>query len=157
MVFLCQNNGIAISTPAHDALATDGVARWARGYRLPAITVDGNDVVAVADAVRDAADQARAGGGPMFVEAITYRITGHFRADPAAYQDPEEKAAWHDRHPIRRLEDSLRQNHGIGPGELASVWQRCDDQVRSGAAELEAQPHLTAADLGLPEVYGHAD
>ncbi len=92
----------------------------------------------------------------MFIEAVTYRVTGHFRADPAAYQDPQEKAGWRDRDPIQRLEDSLREHHGVGPGELSAVWRLCDSQVRSAAAEFQAQPSLTEADLGLDEVYGHA-
>ncbi|MEV0408904.1 thiamine pyrophosphate-dependent dehydrogenase E1 component subunit alpha [Actinoallomurus sp. NPDC050550] len=155
VVFVCQNNQIAISTPAREALATESVTRWARGYGLPTATVDGNDVTAVANAVQAAVDEARTHDRPTFVEAVTYRMTGHFHADPAGYQSAEEREAWRARDPIDLLEARMEGDLAIQRRELRAVWEDCTEQVRRAADEIEAEPSLTADDLGAEEVYEH--
>jgi acetoin:2,6-dichlorophenolindophenol oxidoreductase subunit alpha len=148
VVFVCQNNQFSISTPASAALAGPSIAEWAARYGMPSERVDGNDVEAVRGAVDAAVARARAGGGPAFVEALTYRRTGHFGADPAVYRDAAELREWEERDPIARLEARL----GIAAED---VWERCRAEVAAAAREAEARPALTAADLGLEEVYEH--
>jgi TPP-dependent pyruvate/acetoin dehydrogenase alpha subunit len=146
VVFVCQNNQFSISTPAAAALAGASVAEWAARYGMPAERVDGNDVEAVRAAVDAAVGRARAGGGPAFVEALTYRRTGHFGADPAAYRDADELREWEERDPIARLERRL----GVAADP---VWERCRAEVAAAARAAEERPPLTAADLGIEEVY----
>lgn len=155
VVFVCQNNQFSISTPARRALACASVADWAAAFRMPASVVDGNDVVAVRQAVGDAVARARDGGGPSFVEAITYRRTGHFIADPADYRDPGEAADWAERDPIRLLEHRLLAA-GLTAAELEGVWIDCQAAVAAAAAEARAGEPLGAEDLGIGEPYAPA-
>lgn len=102
-VFLCQNNGWAISVPLAQQTAAPIAAR-AAGYGMPGVRVDGNDVLAVYAATRAALDRARRGEGPTLIEAITYRIGPHSTADDASrYRDEAEVAAWRERDPIERF------------------------------------------------------
>src|SRR5581483_3667589 len=87
-VFVCQNNQWAISVPFSKQTASDGVAVKAAAYGMPGVRVDGNDLLAVHAAVKEAADRARSGGGPSLVEAVTYRMSGHSSSDdPTRYRD----------------------------------------------------------------------
>ncbi len=112
VVFFCQNNGWAISEPT--ALQTPGsLAVRAAGFGMPAVTVDGNDVVAVAAVTAEALDRARTGGGPTFVEAVTYRMGPHTTADdPTRYRDEAELARWRHRDPVARLRAHLERRRG---------------------------------------------
>ena len=152
VVFVCQNNQFSISTPAARGLSCATVADWARGYRIPSVRVDGNDVIAVRQAVDEAAARARAGEGPSFVEALSYRRTGHFIADPATYRDADEAAAWASRDPIEQLETTLT-GEGIEARKLARVWTDTQHEVTSAAAHVAALPRLDAGDLGTGEAY----
>ena len=123
VVFLCQNNQWAISEPV--ALqSTTSLAVRAAGFGLAAVTVDGNDVLAVHAATRAALERARSGGGPSFVEAVTYRMGPHTTADdPRRYREDSELEVWRERDPIARLETWLE-----GRGVL-------DEAVRARVAE----------------------
>lgn len=104
VVFLCQNNHWSISVPVHRQTATDVLAVKARAYGFPGVRVDGNDVLAVYEAAREAVGRARAGEGPTFIEAITYRMGAHSTADdPRRYRDEVEVTEWEARDPIARL------------------------------------------------------
>jgi pyruvate dehydrogenase E1 component alpha subunit len=155
-VFVCQNNQVSISTPMSEGLACDSVAEWAARYRMPAVTVDGNDVVAVYSAVGEAVERARAGGGPSFIEALTYRRTGHFWADPAVYRSSDEAERWAERDPITRLEARLLAGGAATQEEIDAVWAQSRADVDAAAAELADEPVLSADDLGLEEVYEYA-
>lgn len=141
VVFLCQNNQYAISEPVRVQSETP-LALRATGFGIPALRVDGNDVLAVLAAVRIAADRARAGGGPTFVEAVTYRMGPHTTTDdPGRYRDDAEVAAWRAKDPIDRLDRHLER---IG-APVARIREeaaiRCDAiaaQVRAAAESLEA-------------------
>jgi pyruvate dehydrogenase E1 component alpha subunit len=95
VVLVCQNNQWAISTPVAGQTASPTIAHKALGYGIPALRVDGNDVLACYAAMRDAAAFARAGGGPMFLEALTYRVSAHSTSDdPSRYRDESVTAVW---------------------------------------------------------------
>ena len=123
LVFICENNGIAISVPTSKSQATPDIADRARGFGMPATIVDGNDVVAVQAAVREGVERARAGEGPTFVECKTVRWERH-SAFSAGGKDPaEQRAAWQRVDPIPRFRKSLL------------AWGVADD---AGLDELEA-------------------
>jgi pyruvate dehydrogenase E1 component alpha subunit len=138
VVLFCQNNGWAISVPTSDQTAGE-IWRRAEGYGFPGVRVDGNDVLAVYRATRDAAARARAGEGPTLIEALTYRISAHSTADdPTRYRDADEVTRARALDPIVRFSAWLR-------GE-----QLVDDDALSGfeadaeAFALEVREGLTA-------------
>ena len=103
-VFFCQNNGYAISYPTSEQTKSETIAVKADAYGMPGIRVDGNDVVAVLVAVREAASRARSGEGPSLIEAVTYRQGPHTTADdPTRYRDSEESADWEKQDPLERV------------------------------------------------------
>jgi acetoin:2,6-dichlorophenolindophenol oxidoreductase subunit alpha len=152
VVFVCQNNQFSISTKSNRGLACGSVAEWAASYRMPTHTVDGNDVSAVYQAVTDAVARARTGDGPSFVEALTYRQTGHFIADPASYRDQGEADIWKSKDPITRLERHLTEL-GTSQTSLDAVRADCQAEVAAAAAAAAAGDHLGADDLGIGESY----
>jgi pyruvate dehydrogenase E1 component alpha subunit len=107
-IFYVQNNGWAISTPFADQCHAPSIAHKGVGYGMPAMRVDGNDVVACFIAVAEAAERARAGGGPTLIEAITYRLGPHTTSDdPTRYRSAAEVEAWAPLDPILRCERYL--------------------------------------------------
>ena len=90
VIFLCENNQYASTTPYRSSTSVEDIADRARGYGMPGVVVDGNDVFAVYEAAKAAVERARGGGGPSLVEAKTYRIKGHFVGDPELYRSKEE-------------------------------------------------------------------
>ncbi len=140
-IFVIRNNGYAISTPESVQTAAESLAARAVGYGLPGAQVDGNDLLAVVNAIRGAADRARAGEGPTLIEAMTYRLGAHSTADdPSAYRTDEEAAEWDRLDPLARL-----RRHGIWRGiwsdeEEAEVQARLDERVVATLAECEKHP-----------------
>ena len=148
-VFLCQNNQYAISEPVRVQSDTP-LAQRAAGFGIPALRVDGNDVLAVLAAVRIAAERARTGGGPTFVEAITYRMGPHTTTDdPGRYRDDAEVAAWRAKDPVERLERHLARIGAPVDRIREEAAIRCDAiaaQVRAGAAGISAPAPETMFD-----------
>ena len=108
VVFVCVNNQYAISVPLKRQMKCETIAQRAVGYGMPGIRVDGNDVLAVYAAVKEASDRARAGGGPTLVEGLTYRLTPHTTADdPKRYRSEQEYQLWNDREPLKRFQKYL--------------------------------------------------
>jgi pyruvate dehydrogenase E1 component alpha subunit len=100
VVFVCQNNQWAISTPVSAQTQSETLAIKGLAYAVPSLRVDGNDVLAMYAAIKAAVDKARAGGGPTFIEAVTYRLGAHSSADdPTHYRDEREHKAWQKRDP----------------------------------------------------------
>src|SRR5579875_514757 len=103
VVVIVEDNGYAYSTPVRQHVAIDSFAVRAQAYGVPAVTVDGNDVIAVYEATRTAVERARDGGGPSLVEVKTFRMRGHAEHDNASYVPPEVVKEWEARDPIDRL------------------------------------------------------
>ncbi len=144
VVFFCQNNQWAISEPVRLQSPVE-LAERAGGFGIPAIRVDGNDVLGVAAVTRAALHRARTTGGPVFVEAVTYRMGPHTTADdPTRYRDSAELAEWQRRDPIARLRQHLETLGGDG----RELEQRAADAADRAAAELRsgciALPHPSA-------------
>jgi pyruvate dehydrogenase E1 component alpha subunit len=134
VIFFCQNNHWAISEPV-GLVAVRHLADRAPGFGIPSIRVDGNDVLAVMAATRIALDRARSGGGPTFIEAVTYRMGPHTTADdPTRYRDKTELEEWKAKDPILRLERLLESEGLFTPELTASVKAKAD----AVAAELRA-------------------
>ena len=117
VIFVCQNNHWAISLPRSRQTHSKTLAQKALAFDMPGFQVDGNDVIAVYKAAREAADRARNGEGPSLIEMITYRLSMHTTADdPKKYRTEEEVREWEKRDPITRFEKYLRrQGHSGRP------------------------------------------
>jgi TPP-dependent pyruvate/acetoin dehydrogenase alpha subunit len=121
VIFLCENNEYAEFTRSEGTWGGPPPVERAAGYGLPASQIDGNDPIAVEAAVQAAVQRARAGGGPSFLEARTYRIGGHYEGDPQAYQDADERDAWKARDPLARARAQLADG---GRGADADAAER---------------------------------
>jgi pyruvate dehydrogenase E1 component alpha subunit len=145
VVFFCQNNQYAISEPVRVQTRVPLVDRPG-GYGIPAVQVDGNDVLAVMAVTRQALDRARTGGGPSFIEAVTYRMGPHTTADdPTRYRDPAELEVWGARDPIARLRTHLEQRGAAGSeleARAAEAADRVARELRDGISGLEDPPPL---------------
>ncbi len=145
VIFFCQNNQYAISVPLDQQMAVANVAERAAAYGMPGVTVDGNDVLAVYRAAREAVERARSGGGPTLLEARTYRPVPHSSDDDdRSYRSREEVAAWKKRDPILRFETYLEE-HGILGAEfeeetLERVMAEVDDATRYAESAPDPRP-----------------
>src|SRR5262249_690307 len=118
VVFFCQNNQWAISVPLAQQTHSSSLAIKADAYGMPGVQVDGNDVLAVIAATREAVERARKGGGPTFIEAVTFRMGGHSSSDdPTRYRDAELVAYWEKRDPLVRLRAFLRAEGQLADGD----------------------------------------
>lgn len=111
MVFLIENNGYAYSTPTYKQFAVKDLSERASAYAMPGESVDGNDVLAVMEAVERAIEYARSGKGPALVECKTFRVRGHSEADKADYVPDKLRQEWLKKDPIQRFETYLTQKH----------------------------------------------
>ena len=145
VVYVCENNLYAMSTPLADVTAVSHLARRAAAYGMPAARLDGNDVLAVRDAVAEAAERARAGHGPTFLECMTYRHRGHSKSDQCEYRSDEEEAEWHGRDPIRRHEQRLTAAGALDAESLAALDAEVAAEIDAAVAFAEASPPLDPA------------
>ena len=149
VVFFCQNNQWAISEPV-GLQATRPLAHRAPGFGIPSVRVDGNDVLAVMATTRVALDRARHGGGPTFIEAVTYRMGPHTTSDdPTRYVDPDVQAQWAAKDPILRVERLLERTGLLTDEVSASVKRKADAvarEMRDGCYGLEAPEPLSVFD-----------
>ncbi|MGP9681415.1 MULTISPECIES: thiamine pyrophosphate-dependent dehydrogenase E1 component subunit alpha [unclassified Brachybacterium] len=137
VVFFTQNNQWAISVPTSVQTRVP-LAQRSRGWGIPSVRVDGNDVLAVLAAVRDGLDAARAGEGPRFIEAVTYRMAAHTTSDDASrYRPSSEEEEWAEKDPILRLRRHLEQLGEIDEAFIA----RCDEEAHDLAMQLHHHIH----------------
>lgn len=149
VIFFCQNNQWAISEPV-GLQARRPIADRAPGFGIPSLRVDGNDVLAVMAATRVALDRARSGGGPTFIEAVTYRMGPHTTSDdPSRYVDPAVREEWAAKDPISRLEAYLR-GRGVLDGEAVAFITAASDAIatrfRAGCLALDDPQPLSVFD-----------
>ena len=122
IVYICLNNGYAVTFPSSKSIKTNSVADRAAGYGIEGFRVDGNDVFAVYDAVENAVDKARDGGGPTLIELKTYRWYGHYVGDPCNYRTREEEAHWKENNdPIKRLRSYILENGVFTESDLLEM------------------------------------
>jgi len=137
VVFVCQNNQWAISVPLKKQTHSRTIAQKALAYGLPGLQVDGNDVLAVYAAAREAVDRARAGDGPTLIECVTYRLGMHTTADdPTKYRSDAEVAMWEQKDPLTRFRAYLEKRNLLEEG----LEQRVDDEIAEAVRRFEATP-----------------
>jgi pyruvate dehydrogenase E1 component alpha subunit len=152
VVFLCNNNQYAYSTPVSRQMAVERVADRARGYGIPGESADGNDVLAVYDAVGRAAARARRGDGPTLLEFVTFRMTGHSAHDDAGYVPRALFEEWERKDPIRRLEEVLARRSLVDPPAIREMETRIEAEIDEAVAWAERQPYPAPAEC-LEGVY----
>ncbi len=146
VIFVCENNQYAISVPWRKQSAVDNVAVRAQGYGFPGVTVDGNDVLAVYAAAREAVDRARRGEGATFIEAKTYRIVPHTSDDDdRRYRTREEVEAWTAKDPLTRHQ-AWMEEHGVATKqEIEAVQTKALQEVDEATKQAEAAPPVDPA------------
>lgn len=140
VLFLCENNQYGEYTPLHKSTPVADLAVRAAGYGMPGEIVDGQDVEAVYAAVRAAADRARAGEGPTFIEFKTYRFRGHSRTDTGPYRPEGELEAWMQRDPITILKNRMMADGQLDETELAELQEAIQREVHSAIEWAKAEP-----------------
>jgi pyruvate dehydrogenase E1 component alpha subunit len=163
VIFVCENNRYAYSTPLSLQMAIDNVAERAAGYGFKGVICSGNDLLEVLEVAGKAVDRARQGEGPTLIECKTYRVLGHSAHDRAAYRGVEEVLHWESRDPIRQWEIYLELK-GVDVNEArteveARITAELDEAVRFAEESADPRPEEALTDLyaspasGVPEIH----
>lgn len=152
VVFVCENNLYGASTHIGKVMKNPKISDRAAVYGFRGETVDGNDVLAVYQAARRAVAECRAGQGPVLLELLTYRRTGHSRRDPCHYQPKDEREAWFSRDPIERFAQKLTTEHGFTNQDLAGFKAAVAAEITAAIERAKTAPPPDASDL-LTDVY----
>lgn len=138
IIYLCENNQWAISTPFEKQTASKTIAHRALGFGVPGMQVDGNDVLAVLVAHQEAVARARAGDGPSVIEALTYRMDVHTTADdPTVYRKDDEVERWEQKDPIIRYEKFLRDRTLLDDAKIEAIENEEREKVDAGRAKFD--------------------
>lgn len=140
IVYVCDNNGYAISTAATSAMAIQDIAVRASSYGFPGFVVDGNDVLAVYEATQTAIARARQGEGPTLIECKTYRWMGHNMSDPGLYRTAEEIETWKKKCPVKRFEAVLRKRNLLDDAKVREVDQSVREEIEEAIRFAEQSP-----------------
>jgi TPP-dependent pyruvate/acetoin dehydrogenase alpha subunit len=138
-VYVCENNLYGEFTPWEQVTAGTIRGRIA-AYGIPTTTIDGNNVWEVQAAAQEAVERARRGGGPSFIEALTYRFVGHSRSDPGQYRKPGELAAWRERDPLKVARTVLTERFGVTEGRLGEVAGQVEGRIEDMIGRALAAP-----------------
>jgi len=152
IVFVAEHNCYASTMSTSESVTVKDLASRAQGYGFEGVSVDGNDVLEVYEAARQAIDKARAGGGPTLIEAKTYRLKGHYVGDPQKYRDAAEIEARWEREPIGRFEHILAERQALTPDEQAQIWSRAEAEV-ARAVEFAEMSSFPAAQDALSDLF----
>ncbi|MBI5620481.1 thiamine pyrophosphate-dependent dehydrogenase E1 component subunit alpha [Candidatus Saganbacteria bacterium] len=156
VVYVCENNRYAMSTPVQEGLSVEHIAERAAGYGMPGLIVDGNDPLAIKETVVRAVELAREGKGPSLVEAKTYRLLGHSKSDPRQYRTKEEeKAAWKNE-PIRRFVDFLKKQKAIGDDELKKIEADVQAEIEAAVEYAENSP-LPGLEVAFEDIFVYSN
>ncbi|MDP6345482.1 MAG: thiamine pyrophosphate-dependent dehydrogenase E1 component subunit alpha [Alphaproteobacteria bacterium] len=140
ILFVCEHNSYASTTRTEAVTAGPGATARAESLGIEAFEVDGNDVVAVDGLAGELTGRIRAGGGPFFVTARTYRLKGHTSVDPGAYRDEDEVSLQWAEDPMNRCEEEL-QRLGLAAAELETIGRQATEEMAAVAAAATAAPH----------------
>ena len=148
VVYLCENNQYALSTPSKDSTSIDILSKRASAYSLPGITVDGNDVLAVYGAVSEAVARARRGEGPSLIEALTYRWGDHsMRANLPRYRTESEEVEWRKLDAVARFKHKLETEYGYAEDALAQIGADVEAELLAARQFAISSPEPTVEDL----------
>lgn len=156
VVYVCENNQYAMGTSVSRTSNVTEIYRLACAYDMPSQRVDGMDVFAVEAAVREAADHARKGKGPVFLEILTYRYRGHSMSDPAKYRTREEVEQYKERDPLARLQSYLYEQELASAEEIERIEEEVAAEVAEAVAFAEASPYPSPEEL-YEDVYVQKD
>ena len=146
LLFVCENNLYAASTPFKMGFKIDDVAERAAAYGFPGVVVDGNDVLAVYEEAGQAIERARRGEGPTLIECKTYRLCGHSRSDPLTYRDKAEEEAWRAKEPNGRLANQLKALGLTTDETLGQIEQEVIARIDEAVAYAESSPEPAPTD-----------
>lgn len=152
IVYVCENNQYAMSSRFRDMVNVEHIASRAAAYGIPGKIVDGNDVLAVSTAMREASEYVRTGNGPLLIEAKTYRMCGHSRSDNCRYRSRSEEQAWAERCPVRCLEKVLL-NQSILDRKLVLELERKIREEIGAAVNFALESGFLSAEETLEDVY----
>lgn len=141
IIFLNENNQFASTERVTETTSVKNIADRAKGYNIVGVTVDGNDVIAVYEVVKEAVERARNGDGPTLIEAKTYRIKGHFVGDPELYRDRSEVDENWQFEPISRFESTLFKMEMLTDAEKESIWKEAQEEVKEAVNFAEASSY----------------
>ncbi|MDH5754930.1 MAG: pyruvate dehydrogenase (acetyl-transferring) E1 component subunit alpha [Candidatus Bathyarchaeota archaeon] len=152
VIFVCENNLYAMGTCQSRAMAIENVADRATAYGIPGEAVDGNDVLAVYEAAREAVERARKGEGPTLIECKTYRHKGHSRIDPAKYRPKEEVEEWLAKDPIKRFKEKLLQTNTLVEAEVQQIEKEVSAEIEE-AVKFAMESPYPAPEEASEDVY----
>ncbi|WP_207260167.1 thiamine pyrophosphate-dependent dehydrogenase E1 component subunit alpha [Desulfovibrio sp. Huiquan2017] len=152
LVFVNENNGYGISCPQCKSMAVVDIADRAAAYDMPGVVVDGNDVLAVYEAVSEAVKRARNGEGPSLIECKTYRWRGHFEGDACTYRCTEELEEWMAKDPIPRFEAKLVEGKTLTQKEADKIKESIAKEVAEAVAFAKESP-MPATSALMDDVY----
>lgn len=147
IVWVCDNNQYGMSMAIEKVMPNRHISERVLSYNIPAVTVDGNDVLAVYDAVKAAVDYVRAGNGPSFVEDLTYRWRGHSKSDRNLYRTPEEIESWKKNDPIVRFSQTLIENKLVSSTDIEGMDQQALETVEKAAETALAYPEPSPVNM----------
>lgn len=153
VVFVCENNFYAESTPNHTMVRIPDLTARAQAYGIPGMLVDGNDLLAVLEACDIAVQRARAGKGPTLIECRTYRWYGHFTGDPAVYRSEAELADWKARDPIPRAAAWLKDQGVLDDASEEQLVAKIRQEMEAAAEYGESAPK-PSPESALEDIYG---
>ncbi|MGD2125363.1 MAG: pyruvate dehydrogenase (acetyl-transferring) E1 component subunit alpha [Desulfobacteraceae bacterium] len=152
VIFVCQNNQWAISVPRSKQTHSKTLAQKALAYDIPGIQVDGNDVLAVYAAAREAVERARSGGGPTMIECVTYRLMMHTTADdPKRYRTQEEVEGWRKRDPITRFQNYLKNKGLLSEEKVEALEEKIKEEIQAAVESAEEKMKTLADPLRMFE------
>ncbi len=133
LIFICENNGYAEFTPMSAHTVIERLVEHAKPYKIPSLTVDGNDVFDVQRAMQEAIERGRAGEGPTFIECLTYRLRGHYEGDPEQYRQLSEVSEWKEKDPIARFIARLKEDGRITDADVAKAEKEARQRIEEAA------------------------
>jgi pyruvate dehydrogenase E1 component alpha subunit len=154
VIFICQNNQWAISIPREKQTKSSTIAQKAIAYQMPGIQVDGNDILAMYRATKEALGRAYEGKGPTFIEAVTYRLTMHTTADdPTKYRTEDEVAVWKTREPLIRFRKYLENKGFWNDEKQAALEEELKKEVEAAVQAFESRTEFKP-DAPFDHVFG---
>jgi len=152
VIFVCENNRYAETTASEYSVSGRDIAARARGFGMPSLAVDGQDIFAIYEATREAVARARRGEGPSFIEAQTYRYYGHFEGDTILYRAKEEVEFYRSRDCLQRFRKTVVEQGLLSEADLDAVDRRVKDAIEEAVRFAQESP-LPATDQTVTDVY----
>jgi len=155
VIFVCENNLYALSTPAREAISVSRISDRAMAYGIPGKSIDGMDVLEVYTKTKEAVERARAGEGPTLLECVTYRFFGHFTGDPGrgiTYRPKEEMDQWLNRCPIKSFRERLIKENGI-TGQMEKTMEAKVKASIEGAVQFANESPFPPPDQATQDLF----